>query len=307
MLQSKLTTIPLGFINCGESGKLMLEKFTTIYEDFAIDQNKLFITTDNCKELIQYVGSSNKTFIDHMKIWSVKKKIEFNPKMNWIRCGCHSLNLSVVCKLFIILDFLEEISSIISLIQDLVVKIRGSRRLVELLHQKIKTDFPKRKISRLIVSNLTRWGSTFLMVSRFLFLKNQIIEIIEDVELKRRYDLGSLTEENWRMFEIVYFFLKEYYRYNLLLESATKPTIHYSTEAYTSLYSHCMFWIEELDGIASNNLIISGIIKSANILTKYFNLGTLVHFASSIFDPRMKMYIYESNFWQKQATEMIQE
>lgn len=49
MLQSKLTTIPLGYLNCIEDGKSILENFKIIYEDFTIDQNKLFFTPDNCK------------------------------------------------------------------------------------------------------------------------------------------------------------------------------------------------------------------------------------------------------------------
>lgn len=68
-----------------------------------------------------------------------------------------------------------------------------------------------------------------------------------------------------------------------------------------------MLWIGDLDGIESNDLIILGIVKSANILTKYFNLWTLVHFSSSIFDPRMIMYIYESNLWEKEAAEKVKE
>lgn len=125
--------------------------------------------------------------------------------------------------------------------------------------------------------------------------------------LNKKYDLGVLTNEDWRMFEILYLFLKEYYKYNLLLESDFKPTIHYTTEAYTSLYSHNMYWVGVLDWTESNNKIIGGIIKSSNILTKYFNLGTIVHFAANIFDPRAKLFIYENNHWNVQAREMVNE
>lgn len=79
-----LTTIPLGFIKSGEDGKSMCENFTKIYEDFVINQNKIFLTTDNCKIRTLSLGSSNKTFIDHLKVWTERKKINFEPNIKWI-------------------------------------------------------------------------------------------------------------------------------------------------------------------------------------------------------------------------------
>lgn len=80
---------------------------------------------------ICYLGKSNITFMDQVQLWAEKKDIDFNPRKSWIRCGCHSLNLSVVCKNNFILDFLSKIDRLVQKIQDIVVKIRSSRILTE--------------------------------------------------------------------------------------------------------------------------------------------------------------------------------
>lgn len=239
--------------------------------------------------------------------YAEKKRIFFNPKISWIRCGCHSLNLAVVCKKYCNLDFLSEIETIISKAQEIVTKIRGSRKLSDLLVEKIAAFHPDTKIRKLIASNITRWGSTFLMLSRILYLKKEIKEILKDSNLVKKYDISIPTKDDWTLFQVIYVFLLEFFKNNMYIEAGAKPTLHLITTTYISLYTHCMYTIEQLDGEPLYNDIICGIIKAANILTKYFNLGSIIHFASSAFDPRGKLYIYENKGWMDAANEMTEE
>lgn len=47
MMEKELKTIGLGFVKCQADGKSMAEQFIDIYERFNIEQDKLFITSDN--------------------------------------------------------------------------------------------------------------------------------------------------------------------------------------------------------------------------------------------------------------------
>lgn len=144
--------------------------------------------------------------MDSIKVWARRKKKSFDPKIGWISCGCHSLNLSIVCKICIYLDFLTETESIVHKVQDIVTKIRTSRKLSELLSLKILVNHPNSRVRKLITSNITRWGSQYLMISRFIFLKQDITEIIEDKEISKKYGLMQPNDEDWRLFEVIYLF-----------------------------------------------------------------------------------------------------
>lgn len=213
--------------------------------------------------------------------------------------------MSVCC--WIHLDFLTELDTVISKAQDVVTKIRQSRILTENLEKKIKQNHPNTTIKRLISNNITRWGSTFLMLSRLLFLKNEVEDLISNEDISKKYDIIKPNDEDWRRFEIIYIFLKKFYYYNLLIEAGNNPSMHFVTEAYTVLYTHCQYFIDQLDGKAENNEIVRSIIKASNILTRYFNLGSIFHFAANILDPRAKMYIYQKNSWIGQGEQMVDE
>lgn len=47
MMEKELKTIGLGFVKCQADGKSMAEQFIDIYERFNIEQDKLFIISDN--------------------------------------------------------------------------------------------------------------------------------------------------------------------------------------------------------------------------------------------------------------------
>lgn len=198
--------------------------------------------------------------MDAIKVWVYRKKIALDPKIGGLRCGCRRLNLSVLCNEYLYVDFLTEIESIVKKGRDIVTNIRTSIKLTNLLSQKILVNHPKSRVRKLITSNITRWVSHFLMISRFIFLKQDIKEIITDKDISKKYGFSLLKEEDWRQSEVIYIFLKQFYYNNLLIEAGSKHSIHLVTEAHTALFSHCTFFIEKLDVKTEKNDNIRAII-----------------------------------------------
>lgn len=62
--------------------------------------------------------------------------------------------------------------------QDVLTKICHSRLLTEDLEYRIKKNHPKTAIKRLISSSETSWGCIFLKLSRLLFIKNEVEDLI---------------------------------------------------------------------------------------------------------------------------------
>lgn len=94
--KNEVCTIGLDFINTADlSGLGIFTAVKQTIEEFNISSKILCVTTDNGNFIFINLAHNNKTFIEQLQIYLNGKGVNFDIKVNWIRCLCHVINLFV--------------------------------------------------------------------------------------------------------------------------------------------------------------------------------------------------------------------
>lgn len=244
--------------------------------------------------------------LDRVVSWSQMNSLNFTKPRNWIRCTAHSINLAAESMSdCIILVFINEVDRVISKIHHNVTKIRNSVLLTTRLANLVQIWDAHCKLTRIIPSVPTRWNSKFFMLSRYIFLKEPLRQL---VQLHRETnDLKKISKANWGHILIINRVLFQFYKEYIVLETSTKATMNLVTTAYISIFRHCGFIHEEIKDNKDNDFMCDSLILAQKKICKYFDKGSIMAYGSLLFDPRTKMNSYKAMNWDQYARNMNEE
>ena len=91
---------------------------------------------------------------------------------------------------------------------------------------------------------ITRWGSTYCMAIRALYLRSAVDKWIDDCD-RPKLKLLKLCVEEWKHVEYMIALLYSFYWSTRALSKFTDPTIHWVWAIYNSLFQHLENWHSE--------------------------------------------------------------
>lgn len=194
--------------------------------------------------------------------------------------------------------------SLVTKVQNNVVKVRSSVYLTAALEEAILNWNATCRYKRLILSAPTRWNSVFLMFSRFIYLRLPLSSILENRKLKEDYSLSEIDEDEWNLLIEVNNVLIKFFKDSIEMETSKKPTMNSVTLVYTGLYRHCERHYQRMLNDNRCSGICNGIYAAQQYLTKYFNKGSIAHYAAMLFDPRVKNSVYMMLGWIQASDDM---
>lgn len=152
--------------------------------------------------------------------------------------------------------------------------------------------------NRVIIDNVTRWGSSYNMLARAFKLRNSINELIEsELKGKNIHELSTISERTWAIVFIVHNYLSKFNQATILLQGDKYPTLNMCISTYIELIKFSNDFLKiEIDYDIKKELII-GINLVIQTLEEYFNKGSLTSFMSMVLDPRLKDTVYVRKNW----------
>lgn len=196
---------------------------------------------------------------------------------------------------------LGRVSTVVDKIQNIVRTIRSSIKLTSALEKLILMKNPESQITRLIMSNATRWNSTFFMLNRINALRTEIELLLNDGELILQYKIQPITPNEWVQVEILIEILEEFFHELVDVEFEKKATINCTTCSYMFLFKNCQIMKVRIHNEYSFPEIEEGLKDAQSILNKYFNQGSMFCYAGMLFDPRLKDSKYIERGWIEDA------
>lgn len=160
---------------------------------------------------------------------------------------------------------------------------------------------PESQITRLIMSNATRWNSTFFMLNRINALRTEIELLLNDGELILQYKIQPITPNEWVQVEILIEILEEFFHELVDVEFEKKATINCTTCSYMFLFKNCQIMKVRIHNEYSFPEIEEGLKDAQSILNKYFNQGSMFCYAGMLLDPRLKDSKYIERGWIEDA------
>jgi sulfur relay (sulfurtransferase) DsrC/TusE family protein len=89
------------------------------------------------------------------------------------------------------------------------------------------------KVLMLILDVITRWSSTYHMMDRALDFKEELQKFMD------RYDFSvSISEDNWKVIEIVRDWLKAFHEATVQMSTTNKPMLSEVLLVYAGLQQH---------------------------------------------------------------------
>lgn len=151
---------------------------------------------------------------------------------------------------------------------------------------------------RILLDNVTRWGSTYIMLQRAFNNRKHIDQLINsERHTKNLYNLTTIPERTW---VIVFIMIK-------LLNHFNSATVYLQGDKYSTLNMTISLYLQLIDSIKNDyekrvipemkDVFKAGIDAAVSKIENYFSKGSFTSFMSMVLDPRLKDSIYKKHNW----------
>ncbi|KAF8000104.1 hypothetical protein HF325_005033 [Metschnikowia pulcherrima] len=293
------------------TGEVLYDYLKNVLDDYGIKNRLVSITRDNATPIDILVQKYAE------EIAKGCTPLGFDGD---IRCVGHVLNLVTGA----ILNYTffkpkksdytrDKIKELEELYPDHVRAVRETAELVfSLIHGVRKTTFVRNTFASinaksfngprtLIKGNETRWLSTLHMLERFLFFREELLQLLEVVKLEPKfkqkgYKLKSLSisEFDWDYIGTVYEILKGFEFRVKKLQGSNYQTAS-STIPYVAQISMMLEEINDSEFKRSQPLLTLGLLDACDKILKYYNIrGSTIEplkhlYLATVLDPRLKL------------------
>ena len=324
----KLESYLLGFEDLGENtsytGIILYNFVDKVLKDFNINKKLLSITRDN--------ASSINNLIETLQY---KYKLNYNIDIIDTRCVAHVINLisnSFLAYIFFIPNntkiFKDKINSLVNsiieykeiynnfkdlpnIVRNIIVSIKYNYFLKNIFKQlvkkcKLKNYNNLRGAEKLLRDNPTRWLSTYNMLERFIYFKEEIDLLLDTA---RKLDSSKKKNLNFNKFTITTIEWNYLIYIRDILDIFRKPTIKLQAIKYSSNYlvipyiTKLLYKLNSFNNSSRTNIYIkTAIIEATSKLLEYYpitNTRTIDSKLENLFiittlNPQFKLNIFKT-------------
>lgn len=321
------------------TGKYMAALFFETLKKFGIQNKVEGITLDN--------AHANSTFIEELGKLMDLEGIDFDTQDQHFRCFPHILNLAVkdILKLINIdsensmyvdltklklddededededtedsdldseeaLENHEELgkfSELITKVRSVTKKIRKSQQLEKILQHCCALCCVE--YNKLELDVVTRWNSTYNMLSSFLYLKPAILLMFDQKDVRVNVlKLFKLSEVEWSCLEKIVSYLANFKYVSDILSKekiATLPSVVVACNTLIDEIENLCFELDNKpDRTEDDEVILLAFQAGRNKLLKHYKKCNWLYCVSLILDPRHKVETFDVTSWGKELKE----